>query len=355
MAPSPPSFSSQTYWDARFTREPSPFEWLQEPEVFRDALQTAIGQYRSTQAQHTADPRILHIGCGTSGVSLYLRSLVAQPSSVHNTDFSPVAVRLGRAREAERARAEQTPRQAGDDNAHTMQWSTLDLLDLGHVQSLLRGPDTDTTNTGPGTYDIIVDKSTCDAIACGEDIAVEGPGALQVILGDQERELSHSTLPSPASAPAPQDSTATSIHPLHILAQHLALVARPGCRWLALSYSQSRFPWEAPEEAGIPARMLAQGFVHPRQLWTLERAVDMDMDMDMDTVVAPAPATQARAKAAASRGAQPRSEANKHQQTPRIVHTLYVLRRSQLRVCVRGSARVGMEPDWRDGIVPVHA
>ncbi|THX99028.1 hypothetical protein D6D02_09254 [Aureobasidium pullulans] len=53
-----------------------------------------------------------------------------------------------------------------------------------------------------------------------------------------------------------------AIYPPHILAIHLAYLARPGCRWVVLSYSSSRFSdWEGEE--------MPRGLPQPSQLWKL--------------------------------------------------------------------------------------
>ncbi|THW46922.1 hypothetical protein D6D21_03653 [Aureobasidium pullulans] len=53
-----------------------------------------------------------------------------------------------------------------------------------------------------------------------------------------------------------------TIYPPHILAIHLAYLARPGCRWVVLSYSSSRFSdWEGE---GMP-----QGLPQPGELWKM--------------------------------------------------------------------------------------
>jgi hypothetical protein len=67
-----------------------------------------------------------------------------------------------------------------------------------------------------------------------------------------------------------------SIHPLHFLAIHLALVTRPGARWIALSFSRNRFPFLPsyssdldPEDwdSSLPLPIISQGFPDSSKLW----------------------------------------------------------------------------------------
>jgi len=57
----------------------------------------------------------------------------------------------------------------------------------------------------------------------------------------------------------------------------LALVARPGTRWIALSYSKDRWPFfpdmsmpkpRAADQA-LPKELLDQGFPDPAKLWSM--------------------------------------------------------------------------------------
>lgn len=69
-----------------------------------------------------------------------------------------------------------------------------------------------------------------------------------------------------------------SIHPLHILAIHLALLSRPGAKWIALSFSRNRFPFlpSYQSELGpddydntMPPQLIARGLPDSAKLWSL--------------------------------------------------------------------------------------
>lgn len=213
MAPRPPSYGSQEYWNDRFTANKDPFEWLEAP----DALDSYI--LEALRNAYEASPELLHIGCGTSLLSYHLRSHVKDPHQVHNLDYSPVAVDLGKQREIDIFRSERRGMPSMNEDASTslMRWSSVDLLN--HT-SLLR-------SCQQQRYSVIVDKSTSDCIACSDDVDVMRPYPV----------LLHSDVIPRKDGRYPSEP----IHPLFVLAVNLALVARPRARWITLSYSFDRF------------------------------------------------------------------------------------------------------------------
>lgn len=110
---SPPSFGEVEYWERRYARDRSVFEWLSLPKELDNAIVVAL------QTSQVASPRLLHIGCGTSSLSLHLRKLVSRPEQIHNTDYSLAAIELGRMREREAF---------GEGHDGHMHWSVVDLL-----------------------------------------------------------------------------------------------------------------------------------------------------------------------------------------------------------------------------------
>jgi len=303
MAPSPPPFASIDYWDTRFHSNPSAFDWLQPASILDAPLTAALLD------SWISKPEILHIGCGTSLLSYHLREHVETPGQIHNVDFSQEAIELGKRREQEifgfAGQEEEGKKKAKSKSNNTsipnqeiiestiatkacvdvdehdkrvtspspfrfpsqtnsseiaprqfMHWSTADLLSLHSILSVCRS----------ASYFLIVEKSCSDSIACAEDIFVSVPYPLAFV--------------SPPLPPFPRNPLSpVPIHPLHILALHLALLTQPGGRWIALSYSSSRFPFlpssPSPDsetwEDAIPDGLLMHGFPDPAQLWTLER------------------------------------------------------------------------------------
>jgi hypothetical protein len=119
-------------------------------------------------------------------------------------DYSEEAVKIGRRREEAFVASR-------DADQRRMRWSAADLLSLPGVHSL--------TGEDGTLFDFVLDKSTSDAIACGENITVLSTWAGG---GDDG--------PSPVSLP-----------PVEVLALHLAAITAAGGRWIAISYSGDRF------------------------------------------------------------------------------------------------------------------
>lgn len=274
----PPSYGSQDYWDQRFKNETEPFEWLEAPHALDHFISDAVDKLNSPR------PRLLHIGCGTSRLSYHLRTLVQEPGQVHNVDYSKVAIGLGRQREQELRGFESSQ----DPKTSSMQWNAIDLLDHISVLGVCR----------PSTYSIIVDKSTSDSISCCQDVEIKLPYTIDVDLNVA------STLDS--------DQPVQSIHPLHILAVHLALITIPGGRWIALSYSNDRFPFV---DGLYSSRPHLVGFPDTGTLWKLIEKREVE-----------------------STDESPR-EGNETSVThrPKILNGVYILERTTVPLFIRGA------------------
>jgi hypothetical protein len=296
MPPVPPSFGSQDYWEDRFTANPNPFEWLEPANILDAQLVDAL---KSCQEEK---PKVLHIGCGTSLLSFHLRAHVEEPEQIHNLDYSSVAIGIGKRREIEIFGEDDAKVQMGSDDKEKtdieapqdtrveigdnsvmnntpgttpsptpsrdphkskswMRWYAADLLDASSLLSVCK----------PSTYSILVDKSTVDSISCGEDIPISFPYPLYTT--------------ATGSLPEPPLQDAEPIHPLHVLAIHLALIIKPGGRWISLSYSEDRFPFfrsrdrlqDCDDVEALPQEHLDHGFPDPGELWRLESKTDIQM------------------------------------------------------------------------------
>ncbi|KAH7397121.1 hypothetical protein BKA66DRAFT_453697 [Pyrenochaeta sp. MPI-SDFR-AT-0127] len=277
---SPPSFGSQEYWDARFSSNAEPFEWLGAPTALDASIVDAL------RIASEDRPQFLHIGSGTSLLSFHLRLHVEDASQIHNLDYSEVAVTLGQKRE--RGIAGVDPRLKDGQAPTYMRWDAVNLLDHN---SLLHA-------CSRTAYSLIIDKSTSDAISCADDIYIPRPFPISV---------------DPYS-PTDLDSTsiAEAIHPLYILAVNLALVAKPRARWITLSYSNDRFPFlnasscSSAEHEVVPS---------PATLWQLVEKSEVDNANQQ-------PVEEAEATTVTHR--------------PKVFNWLYILERTDVPLFLRG-------------------
>jgi len=273
----PPPFGAQDYWDNRFRENAEPYDWLQPATILDKNI---------TQALMLSDdprPQILHIGSGTSLLSFHLRSHVEDPRQIQNADYSSEAVKWGQQREQEifnfqldeddfepeeedqdEEEAEELRRNAmlvGE--IPMMRWTQTSLLSLPSV----------ITTCQLGAFSIIVDKSLCDAIACSDNIDASLYFGLYCPTG---KAPALSTVKEGEDGPSMTETH--RVHPLHVLGLNLALLARTGARWIALSYSDQRFPFlhgkgyqprtsDGQFDNSLPKDLLDQGFPDPGKLW----------------------------------------------------------------------------------------
>lgn len=244
----PPSYGSQAYWDDRFKTE-DVYEWLMPADSFDPVVRGAL------QGSPERQPSILHIGCGSSNVPFQLRRLVASAKQITNVDYSDVVVKKCLQRELQFLGTTGGPRAF-----ERMRWETMDLLSAESLAALMRAGPAGADGL-PCLFDVVVDKSTSDSIACS---------------ADTDMSLPFTSPTNPGADALPQPRKTFKVNPLHLLAVHLASVTRPGTgRWCVLSYSDDRYPFlrsptKASEDADIDPHLLDNGFPDPRKLWRLE-------------------------------------------------------------------------------------
>lgn len=157
-------------------------------------------------------------------------------AKILNVDFSQGAIERGRQHEI---------LEFGDARMH---WAVLDLLDWKGVADVCRHVD------GAEYFDVIVEKSCSDAIACGEEVEVTTYDDSDFSQTPESRSrLSHSGLTTP------------TVSPEIALAVYLGRITRPGATWIALSYSSTRFDY-------LKASVRSQTQYAPPFLpWTIEQ------------------------------------------------------------------------------------
>lgn len=184
-------FSSQAYWSSRFQTEIS-FEWLATTDDLVPLILETIIQLRNARpSRESAGPfNVLHFGCGTSS----LGSDIARAASQWVTS-APDWLRVVDADYALASIHTQNGDEMPGSGVERIQLDVLDREDCARTAP-------------PGGWDLLVDKSTADAISCGPDIILEG---------------------------------VRKVEPIEALCANLASVTRHGGRWVCISYSENRF------------------------------------------------------------------------------------------------------------------
>lgn len=166
----PADFDKQEYWHDRFAKE-TRFEWLATSDEFMRILEAdtdfsnLLLQRSSSDTSPSSEscpsssppapppPRILHIGFGTSDLQNHLRA--AGLGNVLNVDYEPLAVERGRSHEEGRF---------GDVRmGYAVADATRLDADLGRAVQ---------NQNQDQKFDLVIDKSTVDAVSCGGEEAV---------------------------------------------------------------------------------------------------------------------------------------------------------------------------------------
>lgn len=169
-------------------------------------------------------PAVLHIGCGTSDLSNQLRQSLLKPNGktreetganetlILNVDFASGAIETSKNHEREKF------------GNIVMQWHVVDILERSAFESCC-------FEKCGRPFDVIVEKSYLDALACGEELPL-----VEVDLSGIYEDV-------------PQAITCSKTIPRQVLAAlYLGSQTRPGGAWIALSYSSGRFDFlKCPE------------------------------------------------------------------------------------------------------------
>ncbi|KAI0639555.1 hypothetical protein C8Q77DRAFT_1081796 [Trametes polyzona] len=243
----PPDYELQSYWQTRFVDE-NHFEWLGDgKDTILPHVRSFLRGSRASPDTSSSPARLLHIGAGTSSLSERLRELYiseyggeVDERAIVNADFVEELVARKRA-------AEESRREAGGPS-RGMQWVCADVLRWPDLERLLE--------TGGGLFNVVVEKSTSDAISCGEDISY----------GRESQDL-HPLFNSYVKTHASQ---ALTLSPVEVLAIHLASLVRPGGLWIALTFSSDRFPFLSSPASSKGDAPRATDY------WSLEEVVTVD-------------------------------------------------------------------------------
>ncbi|KDN41870.1 hypothetical protein K437DRAFT_258092 [Tilletiaria anomala UBC 951] len=283
MPGSPPDYGSIAYWENRFASElnekeslRNEFEWLGDGS---STLLPALTEHLQVSSSAAKSFGVLNIGCGNSALHVAVRSLYEQHGldfgQILNLDYSASALKAASVIE-QRAFPSQSNAQ------EHMTYKLADLLQWSSLNGALQNR----------VFDAILDKSTADAIATAAEVVllpIASVSAAAAGLAYQESLCpllplslrSYMTLPPTDTRIAyalPPD--AKRIHPVRLLAVHLAAVVKPGGIWLILSYSSIRC--EFLQDSAFPEDELAIN-----RLWVLDRTVPLEVEDASGSAFAP--------------------------------------------------------------------
>ncbi|KAF4260645.1 hypothetical protein KXV68_002128 [Aspergillus fumigatus] len=200
-----PDYDDPTYWDVKFATGKDVGEWLNSGEIL---IETTLSEL-DHRPQSSAIPRALHLGPGISKLGVKLSEAFRQRnwpgSCIVNVDFSAEAVRIGRELES------------GKDSDLAMHWLQIDLRSWSDVAQL--------TNYAP--FDVVVDKSTSDAIATSPSVTLTPESDTSSIC--------------PILSDILKGNVELTLSPVELLALHLVPLTQKGSTWVVLSYSNIRF------------------------------------------------------------------------------------------------------------------
>ncbi|KAL1873375.1 hypothetical protein Plec18167_006426 [Paecilomyces lecythidis] len=198
-----PDYDDPGFWDTRFATGQDVGEWLNSGETL---IETVLSDLEKRQPIESGSgeqrrPRVLHLGPGVSRLGSKLRDKFVERGWRGDgiVEF-----------------------ESGKEAAHAMHWVRADLRSWSDLSSALMGFS---------PFDIIMDKSTSDAIATGVDEVFTSSSA-----DDQA-----SVCPTVRQILDRRENSDISLAPVELLALHLVSLTQKGTTWLALSYSTMRF------------------------------------------------------------------------------------------------------------------
>eukprot|EP00347_Sterkiella_histriomuscorum_P015715 403355957 len=137
-----PNYGDPGYWDQRYKEQDGTvFDWLEDYEAIEPLLEDLFvnrDDYSESNTSWRANIKILNLGCGNSILSeeMYDKGY----HQIYNIDISPVVIE-----QMAKRNAIQRPE---------LQWEVMDVRDLKYQTH---------------TFDLIIDKSTIDALLCGDN------------------------------------------------------------------------------------------------------------------------------------------------------------------------------------------
>lgn len=321
-----PDYSTLSYWQQRFSSTTQPFDWLNNgidtlltpllgfldeltaggcvvPASFppyhsiesypQEQEEQELAQLSGEKGQDAKGPSILHIGVGSSVLSLSLLDQYIRrgwdPARIVNLDFAGSAVEA--AKELERGYWRKLQQEQEEGNSHgrvrretqerekgysghdtceadepQMSYVQADLLSWSSIRRALdRLSDSEGNSFCREGFDAILDKSTTDAISTGEDVVYS---SAELHTSSSETSPALSEFLKYLRRRGKDERDKVTLLPVHVLSLNLSSLTKRKCRWYVLSYSDDRFrdiphlpnieskslwPWRVLSTKGIEA------------------------------------------------------------------------------------------------------
>lgn len=179
------AYGTTAYWQARYSRDGSTYEWYQTPDALAPLLKSVLPAPRAGGA-------VVVLGCGTSGLAAWLAA--AGWPSVTGVDWAPAALAAQMAKHS-------------SDGQSALHWLLADAC---------AGP---VTGLPTGTHAAVLDKGTFDCVFCSEGFTARAaaflaeahrllePGGVFVSISHAPPEARLAYFSSPAGAPSAWDLT----------------------------------------------------------------------------------------------------------------------------------------------------
>lgn len=181
-------YSSRSYWEDRLNKERDEgFEWLVPTPTILPILASVL---EGISGRHDAPLNVLHFGCGSSSLGIEIMRQHGKRVLVYDADYACTGTKPS-------------------TKPASLANPTFINMDVLSLESLC--------SSAPSTgWDILVDKSTADAISCGPSIDINDSQPQQV--GRRRKR-----------------------DPIHVLCYNLSQVTRVGGLWISVSYSATRY------------------------------------------------------------------------------------------------------------------
>ena len=162
-----PQYASPAYWNAHYTKQPlsKPYEWLQPWSTLSAIVRPLLA------ARGGAEATVLNVGCGNARLAEDMYD--AGYPLVTSCDISPVVIDQMKRRMREEATAAAEKGKDGEDDRDAGGDPTAATAGIRKELKYVVADCTDMPEFEDKSFDVIIDKSTLDALLCDRERAPE--------------------------------------------------------------------------------------------------------------------------------------------------------------------------------------